>query len=194
MGLRQSPVEVLVSDHRKVEFMTNKRKVSLTIVFGITFAILIAIFFSPLQAVAWHCAHGNHIDLGGTRLALPLLWWPKNNDGKGTVEIDHAKAGQISFLEGLEITPLSPDKIKSRDEFLDSWNKISARFASGHIKTLRPAKLQTRDFTLYCMRNTIEDEIVVCWSPDLPWSIGYMGLHRSAKEAESIISTLEKSR
>jgi|ERR1700733_12092981 len=172
--------------------MISGRKLSLAIIFLIAVSVLIAIFFSPIQAIAWHCTHGNHIQVGSARITLPLLWWPRNKEDGG-VDIAHAKIAQPSY-ESLDIRPFKPNEVMSHEEFQNFWNKILARYASGYPKTIKPAELRTRDFTLYCMKDKAEDTPIICWSPDISWKIGYAGLPRSGKEAESIIATLERSR
>jgi hypothetical protein len=173
--------------------MINRHKLSFVIVFGIAASILFAIFSSQIQAVAWHCIHGNHLKAGNTRLTLPLLWWPRNKDENGTIEIARAKMAHTGLFESVYISPLKPDQIRSREELRDNWNKILDRYSSGYPKTIKPTELRTRDLTLYCMKDIRADAPIVCWSPDAPWKIGYIGLGEHAKEADSIIASMEKS-
>ena len=136
------------------------------------------------------------VKVGGARGAnrLPSALVAPANKEDGGVDIAHAKVARLSYFESLDIRPFKPNEVMSHEEFQNNWNKILARYASGYPKTIKPAELRTRDFTLYCMKDKAEDTPIICWSPDISWKIGYAGLPRSGKEAESIIATLEKSR
>jgi hypothetical protein len=182
--------------------MTRGRKLKGRIVLSLV-AVLIAcvggaIYFYPIQAIFWHTTHGNHLKFGNLQMKLPLLWWPTQQGKTGEIEVSRGEAAQRVLWESLNIRPLKPEEVRSPEQFLATWNELSARISKRNEilgrspdQTFRPVELQATNIRLYCLKEGAD--YIACRSPQLAWNISVAGPTITEEEAESVLSSLERT-
>lgn len=159
---------------------------------------LTLLLFSPIEAVAWHCVHGNHILIGDESVKVPLLWWRAAEASDGTIELKRSRVARL--LDGsrgtLEIRPVKKTELKSCADYERAFKKIDDLRASGRLKTMAPEMFIVSLGSFYCFKsvpNTFGIADVFCNSPDIPLRWNFIGSPEELKEAESIIQSLERS-
>jgi hypothetical protein len=158
-------------------------------------------------AVAWHCVHGNHAEIGGRQVSVPVLWWKERAHGHATSDfqdnnewLERACPSSTFPRPEIEISPVIPGAVADtdREEYdltrrvVSSLNEHSAKGCSHSLIVLPAAK-----FSLYCVRsNAALNEFYMldqlsCNSTKLQYSFGYSGPSGREKEAEAIFLSLQ---
>lgn len=157
-------------------------------------------------AIAWHCIHGNHAQVAGYRVTLPLLWWEEKDQLHWeTYHLMRACPGLVCFNREIKVSHVVPaleSTVTNTDqEELERDRKLISDFsARRHPPSLSTAQtvatLRTKSFTLYCIRTDVSSpgltqlSMFLCRAPRVPFSFEFSS-PTSEKEAESILFTME---
>jgi hypothetical protein len=167
----------------------------------------LSIYHPYAYAIAWHCFHGNHTEIAGHRVTLPLLWWKeKSHTDYDTYLLRRASPANPIAESEILVGPEKPQDIldtdekvlKNRQDSIASVNSNPHRFSPWTLVVVHPTA-----FTLYCTRATfgmpsllITNVSLFCEATRLPYSFNFRGSGYGKTpiyepEAISILSSLD---
>jgi hypothetical protein len=172
-------------------------------------AISIARYHLCVQAVAWHCLHGDHTQVAGHTITLPILWWAEKDPLHwDSYLLKRACTGMLCLQPEIKVTHVIPayqSQVKDSDqETLELVrSRVSAMNArpAANSRTSAIASLVTikaKSLTLYCSKVEVNGSgrplplmISVCSAPRIPYSFEFFALPHQQEEDKSILSTFD---
>jgi hypothetical protein len=147
-------------------------------------------------AIAWHCLHGDHADVGKFRMKVPLLWWVSDSDKYDTSVLVRATPSTSVDPPEIVVSPTIAGEGRDSDaetlgatqELVEGNLKIPVAGKSSSLISIHPVP-----FTLYCAKSTFivpPTAIVMCHASKVKYAFSYRGASVYEGEAEAILSTI----
>lgn len=155
-----------------------------------------------LRAIAWHCLHGNHAEVAGHRVALPLVWWEEKDPLHwDTYHLVRACPGPLCPSADIEIGRVNPalqtNATETDQQELEKDRRMVSLFNQRQPQSNASiVVIRTPAMNLDCVRGSLGVSLPggsgwsICGAPGFPYTISFHA-PTSEREAESILSTLQ---
>jgi hypothetical protein len=148
------------------------------------------------HAILWHCMHGNHAQVAGHQIKVPIWWWmEKNPDHYETYLLRRASYSLLPAELEISSTLPWPAHNKDQEVLASIETSISLGNRNSSVKAL--VTVNARKFTVYCSETSYRPFGIpltvdlYCESAKIPYSFNYLVSPAYEDETKSILSSLD---